>query len=102
MLQVQAKCALSGRADKADLHAIWQAVDEAAEKMPSSYSSRESLNSADLSWVRNLWNRKRVALTPISEQIVEYVREYYAPEMIGFSVRSKRKGLGARRAGGFG
>lgn len=68
---------------------IGEAFNPLAPGMAKKYPSVEALNSAEIAGMHNRWNDGRDLLEPAAQAVLEKIRAYYQPDLIGFVKRSK-------------
>lgn len=59
-----------------NLSAVGTVMTEVAQKLPDKYPTTDSLKKADLSWIWNLYNRKRVQLAESRNSILSFLTDY--------------------------
>lgn len=72
-----------------NVHDIGDVLNLLAPGMAKKYPSVEALNSARVEGMHNRWIDGRDLLEPAAQAVLEKIRAYYQPDLIGFVKRTK-------------
>ncbi len=65
-----------------DLGIIGDVLTDVAQELPQKYKVPDDIIHADLAWIWNIYNRKRIKLEDKQKEILDYINEYLIAEKI--------------------